>query len=125
MVFVFGSNLAGVHGAGAARYAMQHEGAVWKEGIGYYGNSYALPTKDHNIETLPLQQIKYFVSEFIKFANDHPELQFKVTRIGCGLAGFTDEQIAPMFKGAPANCLFDDAWIPYLTGLRFKYWGTM
>lgn len=123
MVFVFGSNLAGIHGAGAARYALKHEGAVWGQGIGHFGNSYALPTKDRNIESLRTNEINEFVDQFIEYAEAHPELQFKVTRIGCGLAGFSDEQIAPMFDRAPDNCLFDEKWQDYLYGAR-SYWGT-
>lgn len=124
MCFVFGSNLAGVHGAGAARYALNHEGAIWGKGIGHHGNSYAIPTKDQNIQSLPLEDIRVFVKDFIWFAEMNPDLLFKVTQIGCGLAGFKPEQIAPMFKDAPQNCLFDDAWLPYLKG-GYKFWGTM
>lgn len=123
MIFVFGSNLAGVHGAGAARYALEREGAVWGRGCGHLGNSYAIPTKDSNIRTMALKDIEIYVKDFIHYAKSNPHLEFKVTRIGCGLAGYKDENIAPMFKDAPDNCLFDDRWINYLTGKR--YWGTM
>ncbi len=127
MVFCFGSNLAGVHMAGAARYAMHHEGAVYGQGIGPFGNSYAIPTKDHNIRTLLLNTIESYVGIFLIYAHEHPELQFKVTRIGCGLAGFKDEQIAPMFIHAPDNCFFDKVWSPYLENefKSYNYWGTM
>lgn len=121
MIFVFGSNLAGIHGAGAALYAYQHHGAKMRVGFGPMGNSYALPTKDHNIKTLPLEVVKMNVETFIEYAQMHPELQFKVTRIGCGLAGFTDEQIAPLFMNASSNCWFDKAWYPIL-GFNQKYW---
>jgi hypothetical protein len=110
-IFVFGSNLAGVHGAGAAKFAREHHGAIYGKGIGLQGNSYAIPTKDLNIETLHLETIKLYVFDFLTFASQHPELQFNVTRIGCGLAGYKDKDIAPMFAGAPNNCLLPTEWI--------------
>jgi hypothetical protein len=109
-IFVFGSNLAGRHGAGAALYARQHHGAVYGRGEGLQGQSYGIPTKGVHIETLSLEAIAFNVSKFIKFAQQHPELIFNVTRIGCGLAGYADAQIAPMFVGAPANCVLPDGW---------------
>ena len=123
MIFVFGSNMAGRHGAGAARVALKQHGAVYGNGLGHQGNSYALPTKDINIQTLDLVDIKAFVYLFIQYAEFNPQLEFQVTRIGCGLAGLKDSDIAPMFKGAPANCYFDNAWSSYL-GAQHKYWGT-
>ncbi len=130
IVFVFGSNLAGVHGAGAARYALQHEGAIRGLGKGHHGNSYALPTKDHEIRSLSLRQIRAYVLEFLGYAMTHPELVFKVTRIGCGLAGFKDLDIAPLFRDAPSNCYFDTAWKAWLElgtqgTKQYNYWGTM
>lgn len=122
-VFVFGSNLAGVHGAGAAAYARKYEGAVMGVGEGITGKAYALPTKDHNIQSLTLAQIQGHVNKFLAYARLHPELEFQVSQIGCGLAGFKPEQIAPMFIGAPANCLFDMAWAEWL-GADVNYWGT-
>lgn len=124
MIFVFGSNEAGVHGAGAARYALNSQGAIYGKGVGMAGNSYALPTKDRQIRTLPLSKVKGYVDDFINFATANPHLEFKVTRIGCGLAGFRDVQIAPLFTNAPSNCLFDSAWSEHLSAPR-KYWGTM
>ena len=109
-IFVFGSNLAGRHGAGAALFARQHHGAVYGQGMGLQGTSYGIPTKGMHLATLTLYQIKHYVSEFIKFAEAHPELTFNVTRIGCGLAGYTDSDIAPMFKGAPINCNLPEGW---------------
>lgn len=94
-IFVFGSNLAGFHGGGAARVAHQRFGAVWGQGVGLQGQSYAIPTMQGGVET-----IRPYVDEFIVFAKQHPELTFLVTRIGCGIAGFTDEDIAPLFKEA-------------------------
>lgn len=122
-IFVFGSNLSGVHGAGAARTALKEHGAVTGVPFGRTGNSYAIPTKNKTIEyTLHLDVIKSYVEAFIEYAQEHPELKFKVTRIGCGLAGLQDADIAPMFKAAPMNCYFDTAWEPWL-GKR-EYWGT-
>lgn len=94
-IFVFGSNLAGAHGGGAARIALDCFGAVWGQGVGLQGQSYAIPTMQGGVET-----IKPYVDEFIEFAKVHPELKFLVTRIGCGIAGFRDEEIAPLFTTA-------------------------
>lgn len=109
-IFVFGSNLAGRHGAGAALFARHNFGAVYGKGTGLQGLSYAIPTKDQNIRTMPLPDIKEHVDNFIAFATDNQWMTFNVTRIGCGLAGYTDDQIAPMFKGAPINCKLPQGW---------------
>ncbi len=109
-VFVFGSNLAGRHGAGAARTAKQSFGAIYGQGIGRQGNSYAIPTKDGDLKTLPLGAIQMFVEQFIEYAHVHHETPFAVTRIGCGLAGYKDEDIAPFFKNAPSNCSLPPGW---------------
>ena len=103
-IFVFGSNLAGVHGAGSARYACMEKGAVYGCGIGLQGNSYAIPTKDEYIDSLSLNKIQIHIRNFISFAENNPEMEFDIVAIGCGLAGFAPEQIAPMFKNAPKNC---------------------
>jgi hypothetical protein len=113
MIFVFGSNLAGRHGKGAALTAMREHGAIYGQGKGRQGNSYAIPTKDEQLRTLGLQEIRPFVREFIYYAINHPELQFNVTRVGCGLAGYLDSDIAPMFKHAPTNCILPEAWNEY------------
>ena len=94
-IFVFGSNLAGAHGGGAAYIAYKKFGAVWGEGIGLQGQSYAIPTMQGGVET-----IKPYTDEFIDFAKNNPEYKFLVTRIGCGIAGFKDEEIAPLFTEA-------------------------
>ena len=94
-IFVFGSNLAGAHGGGAARLAFRQFGAVWGEGVGLHGRTYAIPTMQGGVET-----IKPYVDEFISFAKEHSSLTFLVTRIGCGIAGFRDAEIAPLFKDA-------------------------
>lgn len=109
-IFVFGSNLAGRHGKGAALTALKQHGAIYHCGFGIQGNSYAIPTKDLQIRTLGLDIIAEHVDEFIAFAKAHPELTFDVTRIGCGLAGYQDYQIAPMFQGAPNNCNLPEGW---------------
>lgn len=123
MIFVFGSNLSGIHGAGAARTARDKHGAIWGVGEGLMGESYALPTKGYGITFIPLQVVKQHVQLFLTFAAGRPDLEFKVTRVGCFLAGFTDKEIAPLFKDAPANCFFDLKWHPYL-GDSKNYWGT-
>lgn len=123
MIFVFGSNTAGVHGAGAAYDARVSYGAEPGHGFGHMGRSFAIPTKDSNIRTLPLEKIRPYVEAFKTYAAARPDLQFKVTRIGCRLAGYTDAQIAPMFEDSPSNCYFDEKWAPYL-GEQFNYWGT-
>lgn len=109
-IFVFGSNLAGRHGAGAALFARQNRGAVYGKGIGHHGNSYAIPTKDFDIRTIPLWEIANYVSTFLGYATSNPDFQFEVTKIGCGLAGYTEQQIAPMFAGAPQNCQMPAGW---------------
>lgn len=103
-VFVFGSNLAGRHGKGAALYARQHHGAIYGQGEGRQGNSYGIATKDHNIRSRSLDDIKCSVDVFLNYAREHPEERFQITAIGCGLAGFGPEQIGPMFADCPINC---------------------
>ena len=103
-IFVFGSNLAGRHGKGAALDARLHHGAIYGKGFGLQGKSYAIPTKDENLNTLPLTVIQTYVAKFIAFAKQHREMEFEVTKIGCGLAGYTPQDIAPLFNGAPKNC---------------------
>ena len=94
-IFVFGSNLKGMHGGGAAYIAYRKFGAVMGQGVGLQGQSYGIPTMQGGVET-----IRPYVDEFIEFARQHPELTFLVTRIGCGIAGFTDEEISPLFEAA-------------------------
>lgn len=104
-VFVFGSNRAGRHGKGAALWARQNRGAIYGVGEGMQGNSYAIPTKDEHLRTLPLDQIRLHVEAFLDFARYRPDLRFQLTPIGCGLAGYRPEQIAPMFRDAPSNVI--------------------
>ena len=106
-IFVFGSNLQGMHGGGAARVAYRNFGAIMGKGVGLQGQSYAIPTMQGGVET-----IRPYVDEFIAFAKEHPELTFLVTRIGCGIAGFTDEEIAPLFAEAQSvdNIVPPEGW---------------
>lgn len=115
MIFVFGSNRAGRHGKGAALFAKRYRGAIYGQGRGLQGNSYAIPTKDEYLETLPLSEIEKEVHLFLEFAKDHPDKTFEVTRIGCGLDGYRDEDIAPMFRHAPENCTLDRRWLDMLS----------
>lgn len=94
-IFVFGSNLQGMHGGGAARIAYENFGAEWGVGVGLTGRCYAIPTMQGGVET-----IRPYVDNFIKYAKEHVELTFLVTRIGCGIAGFRDSEMAPLFKDA-------------------------
>lgn len=94
-IFVFGSNLGGFHGGGAARAAHMRFGAIWGQGVGLQGRSYAIPTMHGGVDV-----IQPYVDEFISFAQSHPDLKFLVTRIGCGIAGFTAAHIAPLFANA-------------------------
>lgn len=110
MIFVFGSNLAGRHGRGAALHARQKHGAEYGVGEGRTGNSYAIPTKDERIKTRPLSDVRDSVDTFIEYAKANPDLLFKVTKVGCGLAGFKEYEIAPLFKNAPDNCDLPDGW---------------
>lgn len=110
MVFVFGSNFTGRHGAGAAKEAVRYHGAIYGQGVGRQGDAYAIPTKDAAFLALPLWRIKPFVDDFLNYARAHPDLIFSITRIGCGLAGYKDEDVAPMFADAPVNCALPFAW---------------
>lgn len=122
-VFVFGSNLAGLHGAGAAKAARERFGAVQGQGTGRQGQSYAIPSKDGRpgtpalsdpAATLPLSAIIPEVAAFIEYAREHSTERFFISRIGCGLAGYRDEDIAPLFVGAPCNCSFPVQWKQWL-----------
>jgi hypothetical protein len=109
-IFVFGSNLAGRHGKGAALEAARKHGACYGVAIGPQGNSYAIPTKNSFFEPLPLPTIKNFVSNFLDYARKHPEKEFFVTAIGTGLAGYDHKDIAPFFIDAPKNCELPEEW---------------
>jgi hypothetical protein len=114
-VFVFGSNLAGIHGAGAARIAARKFGATYGEGVGMRGQSYAIPTKDHEIQTMPILRIAPYVEQFLEFAASRSHLTFLVTQVGCGLAGYTPSDIAPLFTSLtiPENVTLPEVfWNP-------------
>ena len=113
-IYVFGSNLSGRHGRGTALRAREYYGAVSGKGVGLQGASYAIPTKDHALRGLPLEQIAHYVTRFIEFAREHTEMTFQVTRVGCGMAGYSDKQMAPLFTGAPKNCQLPEEWKPFL-----------
>jgi hypothetical protein len=103
-IFVFGSNEEGHHYAGAAKYAEEHCGAEWGVGVGPTGRAYAIPTM-HG-----MTRLREEVRRFIEYAASHPKQFFFVTRIGCGIAGYQDNAIAPLFLHAPQNCLLPLGW---------------
>ena len=109
-VFVFGSNLAGRHGKGAALWARKNRGAIYGQGIGMQGNSYAIPTKGFHIGTLPLPVIAEYVRGFLRYAASNPSTKFQLTPIGCGLAGYKRSDIEPLFANAPANVIWPPEW---------------
>lgn len=109
-IFVFGSNQAGVHGAGAALEAVSHFRAEPGTGEGPTGQAYAIPTKDEKLQVRPLDKVNESVAQFLDYARDNQEDIFFVTRIGCGFAGYTDAEIAPMFADASENCLLPEGW---------------
>jgi len=114
-VLVFGSNQSGIHGKGAAKEALDNWGAEWKNGVGRQGQSYAIPTKDHHIQTLPLGWIGIYVRQFVIYAEEHPDINFWITRVGCGLAGLKDRDMAPMFETNAKNCNFPEEWARWLS----------
>lgn len=136
MIFVFGSNTGGIHGAGAARFAYENRGAKIGVGYGMAGQSFAIPTKGVHRQkrrgesrvtvgdTLPLLTIQRYVEDFLRQARKSPEIQFQVTCIGCGLAGLRHEDVAPMFANDDIdNLWFDELWRPIL-GDGYRYWGS-
>ena len=102
-IFVFGSNAQGVHGAGAARYARMYYGAELGVGEGLTGEAYALPTKHTQYKTMSLQEVQLAMQRFALFAKEHPEMDFLLTSVGCGLAGFTPEQIGKIMPRLSDN----------------------
>lgn len=97
--------MAGRHGKGAALWALENRGAIYGRGSGRQGNSWAIPTKDERLRTLPLDEIQRWVQRFLAYAMEWPDLKFQLTPIGCGLAGYQHSQIAPFFAAAPANVI--------------------
>lgn len=122
-IFVFGSNLSGIHGAGAAKTARQLHGAIIGQGEGPMGNAYALPTKSLNISHMSIDTTQTHVTRFVEYAKSNPEKVFEVTAVGTGLSSKSHSTMAQMFNEAPDNCYFDTIWRDYLPS-HFKYWGT-
>jgi hypothetical protein len=113
-IWVFGSNLAGQHGKGAAKIAHVNFGAKYGVGEGPTGKAYAIPTKTAKLETLPLNEIKAGVANFIDYAKANPKKQFFVTRVGCVLAGHADQDIGPLFaKAGLDNLSLPEEWRAY------------
>lgn len=110
LIFVFGSNLAGRHGKGAALFAKQKHGAVQGQGVGRTGNAYAIPTKDENLNVLSLEEIERYVKDFRKYAKKHKELTFLLTPVGTGLAGYSIKEMRSMFADMPNNVTFAGSW---------------
>lgn len=110
-IFVFGSNLRGLHGSGAARLAYERFGAIWGQGVGLQGSCYGIPTMHGGVDA-----IKPYVDEFIEFAQNHTEYTFLVTKIGCGIAGFKEEEIAPLFADAVSvdNIVLPESFVMFL-----------
>ena len=113
-IFVFGSNLAGRHGKGAALTAAKKFNAKHGVGLGLTGDCYAIPTKDQRLNTLSLFSIENYIFFFNQCCENNPDFEFLVTKIGCGLAGYSDEQIAPLFLDSPDNCVCHEDWRKYL-----------
>lgn len=120
-IFVFGSNLKGRHGKGAALTAMKQYGAEYGVGEGFTGRCYALPTRNANqvgekaeVTTLTLAEVRKHIKVFMDVAESKKDKRFYVSRVGCGHAGFSDEQIAPLFAGAPANCSLPIEWMSFI-----------
>lgn len=125
MIFVFGSNLSGIHGAGAAKYAHKERGAKWGVGEGPTGECYALPTKGLNITPMDFNQFVIHAHTFMRYAEKNPHLNFQMTQVGCGLAGFRPVLVATSLAYAALNLenvYFDEAWREYLP--EAKFWGT-
>lgn len=109
--FVFGSNLAGIHGKGSALAAVQKHGALRGCGAGPQGSAWGIPTKKHwKSSAMSLEEISPYVWALVEYAKQHPDTLFDVVRVGCGLAGYTDEEMAPLFNGAPSNVLLPERW---------------
>lgn len=119
VVFVFGSNQRGVHGAGAAEFAAKYFGAVYGIGEGYMGQSYAVPTKDHQLNVRPLDDIRPAVERFVEFARLHDRLKFFLTPFGCGLAGYRPPDVAPMLQNLTVNCAIPLSWMSLFPNYKF------
>lgn len=119
-IWVFGSNEKGAHGKGAAKVARVNFRAEYGVGEGRTASAYAIPTKDKRLATLPLSAIEQSVQAFLAYAAEHPKLNFFVTRIGCGLAGYLDSEIAPYFLQAPVNCSLPNDWKHFVVSSKHR-----
>ena len=115
-IFVFGSNEAGIHGAGAAKQALKW-GAVYGQGFGHFGDTFAIPTKDMKVDKLPIDIIEMYVKVFLRYAQNRPPWRFLLTPIGTGLAGLNASAIAPMFRKAPPNVILPKEFLDILSDL--------
>lgn len=104
-IFVFGSNLAGKHNGGGAKIALEKFGAIYGEGVGIQGQSYAIPTLDANLKKIDLTEIKFYIDMFFQFAYNHPQYEFLVTKIGCGIAGYDVSEVAPLLLNPFKNII--------------------
>lgn len=108
--FVFGSNLAGRHGKGAAKDAVDYFGAEYGVGYGATGRCWAIPTKDRKLRTLDIHKIGYHIMAFLWFAHVNKHMTYVVTKIGCGLAGYSEDEIKRWFRNAPDNVILPKGW---------------
>lgn len=113
-IFVFGSNMAGTHAGGAAKIALQHFGATKGVGRGWAGQSFAIPTMNEHLQQMPLSQIQYYIDDFKIYVKNHPKMKFFITAVGCGVAGYKVEEIAPMFKGIGRQVIFPSSFRPFV-----------
>lgn len=111
VIFVFGSNCLGIHGTGSAKFAKEHYGARQGNGKGIQGHSYAIPTKASPSESLPLEFIRKYVEIFKDYARSNLSYTFQITKLGTGLANYSEDDIAPMFFNSPSNCLLPGTWL--------------
>lgn len=113
-IFVFGSNMAGTHAGGAAKIALQHFGATKGVGRGWAGQSFAIPTMNEHLQQMPLSQIQHYIDDFKIYVKHHPKMKFFITAVGCGVAGYKVEEIAPMFKGIGQKVIFPASFRPFV-----------
>ena len=113
-IFVFGSNLAGTHQGGAAKTAHLHFGAMKGVGRGWSGQSFAIPTMNEHLQQMPLSQIQHYIDDFKIYTKNHPKMKYFITSVGCGVAGYKVEEIAPMFKGISRNVIFPVSFRPFV-----------
>lgn len=113
-IFVFGSNMAGTHQGGAAKTALLHFGATKGVGRGWAGQSFAIPTMNEHLQQMPLSQIQHYIDDFKIYTRNHLKMKYFITSVGCGVAGYKVEEIAPMFKGISRNVIFPVSFRPFV-----------